>query len=453
MTQQIVQRVRGYVGQLLGNATAESQPGGAARSSDPKPLEPPAAQPRPRARPEWIAQANWLVRENLITEPEAERLLRSANLPKDFEERMLARFPSAVACDNVAEVTSEVIMAGHRDEPVDRPIRTYDGPYPPHLSSGNMRQPQVELYVARRGKIFLGQKQTTLILDPGTYHAGLSRAASRWVAPVFANSPGGIKLRGTAAILFANGASHFSHWMFDLLPRIEVLRQAGWTDDKIDYYVVNAFRTSYQKETIDRLGISHRKIVVASTTTVSADRLLVPTDIRVNFRTPPWISEFVRSLFLPDAARYERSGHRRLHISRARARYRHILNQDQIDPILQKFGFETVFAEERTIAECAALVCGASEIFAPHGAGAINVVFGSRGIRLLESFSAHIAPEGWLLTQSIGGQHYIMAGHDSEGRFPWAGAYAGFSERERNYADYLVRPDDMEHALEVLTAR
>ena len=441
------------MGQLLGSPPAESRPHDAPRSFELKVVEPPPAQPRPRARPEWIAQANWLVGKKLITEPEAERLVRSRNLPKDFEERMLARFPAAVACDNVAEVTSDVIIAGHRDEPVDRPIRTYDGPYPPHLSSGNMRQPAVELYVARRGKIFLGQKQTTLILDPSTYYTGLSRPASRWVAPVFADSPGEIKLRGTAAILFSNGASHFSHWMFDLLPRIEVLRRAGWGDSRIDYYVVNAFRTNYQKETIDRLGIPHRKIVVASTTTVSADRLLIPTDVRVNFRTPPWISEFVRPLFLPKAAAHRRSAPRRLHISRARARYRHIINQDQIDPILQKFGFETVFAEERTIAECAALACDAGEIFAPHGAGAVNVVFGSPGIRLLESFSAHIAPEGWLLTQSLGGQHYIMAGHDRDGRFPWEGAYDGFSERERNHADYLVRPEDMERALELLTAR
>lgn len=451
--EQIVQRVRSYVGQLLGNAAPESQPRPVHLSADVETHDGAIEQPEFRVRPERIAQAKWLVGENLITEAEAERLLRSANLPRDFEDRALARFPAAAATDNDGKVTSEVIIPGRPDETVDRPTRTYDGPYPPNLASGRMRHPAVELYVARTGKIFVGQKQTTLILDASTYHTALSRPASRWVAPLFANAPGEIKLSGTVAVLFANGATHFSHWMLDLLPKIEVLRRAGWSDSNIDYYVVNAFRTNFQKEAFERLGIPREKVVVAATTTVSADLLLMPGDVRVNFRTPPWISEFVRSLFLPEAGQAGRIGHRRLHVSRGHARYRRILNQDQIDPILQRFGFETVFAEQQTIAECAALFGEAAEIFAPHGAGAVNVMFAPPGVRLLESFSAHIAPEGWLLTHSLGGKHYIMVGHDGEGRFPWEGAYAGLSERERNHADYLLRPSDMEHALKVLTTR
>jgi capsular polysaccharide biosynthesis protein len=311
----------------------------------------------------------------------------------------------------------------------------------------------IELHVARTGKVFVGLKQTTLILDRNTYHAAVSKPSSRWITPVFADAPGELRLRGTAAILFANGATHFSHWMFDLLPKIEVLRRAGWTQDNIDYYIVNGFRTSFQRETVDRLGIPHEKIVPVSGMAVAADTLLIPSDIRMGFRTPLWVSEFVRSLFLSNSAKAHQAENRRLHISRARARRRKILNHEEIEPILEKFGFKTVVAEDLTIGECAELVSQAEEIFAPHGAGATNVVFGSPGIRLLESYSAHIAPEGWLLTHSLGGHHYLLAGPDKDGRFPWEGAYEGFSERDRNYADYLLRPGDMERALEILTAR
>jgi capsular polysaccharide biosynthesis protein len=311
----------------------------------------------------------------------------------------------------------------------------------------------IELHVARTGKVFVGQKLSTLMLDRTTYHAAFSRSTSPWVTAIFADAPGALKLDGTVAILFANGATHFSHWMFDLLPKLEVLRRAGWTDDKIDYYVVNAFRTGFQNETIDRLGIPHDKIVAGSSMVISADRFLIPSDIRANFRTPLWVSDFTRSLFLPADRNSKQPENRRLHISRARARRRKILNQEEIEPILQKFEFKTVFAEDLSIAQCAQLASQADEIFAPHGAGATNVVFGSPGMRLLESYAAHIAPEAWLLTHSLGGRHYLLAGHDKEGRFPWEGTYAGLSERERNYADYFVRPVDMERALDILTTR
>src|SRR6202035_4767112 len=120
-------------------------------------------------------------------------------------------------------------------EHFEPPRRTFDGPYPPLLADGTVRYLPVELHVARPGKVFLGLRQTTLILDGNTYHAAVPKASSRWITPVFADAPGELRLRGTAAILFANGATHFSHWMFDLLPKIEVLRRAGWAQGNIDY--------------------------------------------------------------------------------------------------------------------------------------------------------------------------------------------------------------------------
>jgi capsular polysaccharide biosynthesis protein len=455
VNRKLVYRIRKYVEQLFGNragsrSSADLQNSAATLGETPRPL----SVQIPSARyPDRTSQAAWLVEQGLLSQQEAEHLLRSFNLPPTFEQRVLARFPRAEAVSNVAGITSELVIPALPDEPCDPPFRTFDGPYPPHMVGGRMRHLPIELHVARSGKVFIGQKLSTLMLDRNTYHAALARPASGWVTAAFADAPGALKLDGTVAILFANGATHFSHWMFDLLPKLEVLRRAGWTDDKIDYYVVNAFRTGFQKETMNRLGISPDKIVAGSSMVISADRFLIPSDIRANFRTPLWVSGLTRSLFLPPSGRTRQPENRRLHISRARSRRRKILNQDEIEPILQKFEFKTVFAEDLTIAECAELACQADEIFAPHGAGATNVVFGSPGIRLLESYSAHIAPEAWLLTHSLGGRHFLLAGSDKDGRFPWEGAYAGFSERDRNYADYIVRPPDMERALEMLTTR
>ena len=111
--QQIVQRVRNYVDQLLGSSPTSSQPADVPPASGPisgEAVESPATESATGPRPEQIAQTKWLVEQNFITEPESERLLRSSNLPKDFAERVLARFPAAEV--NIAPQTAPAGRGG-----------------------------------------------------------------------------------------------------------------------------------------------------------------------------------------------------------------------------------------------------------------------------------------------------------------------------------------------------
>ena len=455
MTPRILERVRTYVDKLLKTPFPEERDHA---NEEPHTLTaqyvPETPQPvGPVERhPDRRAQTMWLVSQGLLDDAEAEEVLRTYRLPRDFENRILGRGWVAEPVSTVPGITSTTVIATPRADPGALPSLTFDGPYPPLLSASTARYLPVDLHVANVGRIYVGLRQTTLMLDERSYFSGISRPASNWITPAFAKAPGELKLSGTVAILFANGATHFSHWMFDLLPKLEVLRQAGWTPDNIDYYVVNGFGSSFQKESFRRLGINENRVVPAAGVSITADTFLVPSDVRFNFRTPPWICEFVRDLFLTEQEQFaDPNPALRLYISRGKARRRKIMNEDEIRDLVESRGFRTVFAESTEIAEIARLASGASCIFAPHGAGATNVVFGPRGIRLLESYSAHIAPEGWLLANAVGGHQYLIAGRDSEGRPPWdPDAYCGFSERDRNYADYSIRPQDLERALDIV---
>src|SRR5205823_4872222 len=136
-------------------------------------------------------------------------------------------------------------------------------------------------------------------------------------------------------------------------------------------------------------------------------------------------------------------GHdKRVYISRANARRRRVTNDEEIRDILVSRNFNIVLAEKFGVSQFAAIVQHAEMVVAPHGAGVTNVVFARPGIRVLELFGAHIAIEGWLMTNAVKGQHFLLAGMDNAGRYPWEpGAYQDFSLAERNAADYFIDAD------------
>jgi capsular polysaccharide biosynthesis protein len=399
------------------------------------------------------ALGKWLIDRGLLHADELQDYTRNLRLPADFPNRVLDRHGHAQPAPSIENVTSHVIVPTDPSTQVEPARLTYSGPCPRELATPPATHMPATLYEARVGKVFVGREQTTLILDKDHYFAGVSTPASQWIAPAFAEAPGETKLSGTAAILFADGATLFSHWMFDLLPKVEVLRRAGWTPDRIDYYVVNALRTNFQVETLEALGISSQKVIVAGGRVVSADRLLIPSRIRSGLRTPPWVRRFVNETFAPRDARDRRpdTATLRLHISRADARRRRVLNEDVVREILERKGFQTVFAERHSVAGFADLISRAEQIVAPHGAGVMNVAFAQPHVRLLEAYGAHISSEGWLMTDVAGGCHFLLAGKDEQGRYPWQnGAYEGLSRIERNAADFIIDPRDLDKALDML---
>jgi capsular polysaccharide biosynthesis protein len=357
-----------------------------------------------------------------------------------------------MAVTSAEGVICRVVIPADPAETIPPPLLTYSGPTPAELQEV-ARYLIARLYEAETGRIYVGAHRTTLMLGGDRYFAGVSQPSSAEVTSRFSDWTGHLELPGVAAILYANGAGRlFSHWMFDVLPKIDVLRRAGWMDRDIDHYVINGENPAFMKESLDRLGIPSAKIVPVDDVVISAKRLLIPSRIRLRFATPPWARRFVRETFGdPASRRGPRNSPPRLYISRAKARRRRIINEEQVRDALEKRGFVTAFAEDHSIAEFARIVAGAEQIVAPHGAGLANLVFGGEGLKVLEMYSAHIVAEYWLLTSGIGGRYHLLAGQDGNGRYPWEeGAYAGLSAGDRNQADFHVGVEDLQNALESL---
>jgi hypothetical protein len=240
---------------------------------------------------------------------------------------------------------------------------------------------------------------------------------------------------GTVAVLSVPHGRGYYHWMLELLPRIEILRRAGFELGHIDKFIVNTY-ASWQRETLTALGISGEDLIQSLWNPhVKARRLLVPSFPGERFQVPKWACDFLRSTFL-DSSSATASGPTRIQISRVQATHRHVENQAVIDGYLQKLGFVRVAMEQLSMREKAALLANAEAVLAPHGSGLVNLVFCSPGCKVIELFSpTAIDPLFWRVSCQLQLDYLYVVGQGDtpeEGRHPVG-----------NVANMAIEPDEL----------
>jgi hypothetical protein len=172
---------------------------------------------------------------------------------------------------------------------------------------------------------------------------------------------------GRVAVLATDGANLYYHWLFQLLPRLELLRLAGFETSDIDFFVVNSMQSKFQRETLELLGIDAKKTIESDQVPhLRAQELIVPSVPLGGGCFRPWMTDFLRDSFLPKTGAI-RAVARRVYISRARAGYRRILNESDVVEFLRRRGFETATLEGLSVRDQAAAMASCEVIVAPHG--------------------------------------------------------------------------------------
>jgi tetratricopeptide (TPR) repeat protein len=224
------------------------------------------------------------------------------------------------------------------------------------------------------------------------------------------------KIDGTVAVLAGLLNDIYFHWMFDILPRIELLQQSGIDLTGIDKFLVSK-HLPYQKETLQALGIAETKILETENYPhIQATRLIVPSFPG----TIAWMSkkacDFLRSTFLDEKAIAASEKIDRLYISRNHSGNRRIINEDELIGLLTNFGFKSVTLESMSVTEQAALLANAKVIVSTHGSGLTNTVFCNLGTKVIEIFSPnYVYPCYWLISNLIGLEYYYLLGEYPEG--------------------------------------
>jgi hypothetical protein len=179
---------------------------------------------------------------------------------------------------------------------------------------------------------------------------------------------------GRVAVLNTRFSHNFYHWMIDILPRLAALRRLGV---EADYYLIDCL-SPFQQSVLASLGIASRQLIQPHCRLLlEADELIVPS-----LPTPACIRELGR--MLAEGLGVVGRGSRRIYISRRKTGTRTIQNEDELERLLESFGFETHYMETYPLAKQGQILADAEIVVAPHGAGLANLLFARPGAQVIE---------------------------------------------------------------------
>jgi capsular polysaccharide biosynthesis protein len=214
----------------------------------------------------------------------------------------------------------------------------------------------------------------------------------------------------TVAALATPGAEGYYHWLTDALPRLEILRKVFKSEiAAIDKYIVNT-GISIIAESLELLDIPREKLIfIDPTKHFQVKNLVVPSLPGFTGTPPPWIYTFLRESFLKHKANIPPIS--RLYVSRSKARYRKVTNEEDVLACLVGIGFIPVWLEEHDFATQIALFANAEFIVAPHGAGLTNLVWCQPGAKVLEIFSPnYVNICYWTMANHVGVEYHYLIG-------------------------------------------
>jgi hypothetical protein len=206
---------------------------------------------------------------------------------------------------------------------------------------------------------------------------------SIWKNTVF-NRPGLPRLEyregAWATLVVPASGVNVGHWLMDGILRLSVLEAAGLAKEArfilpnlLPKFTEPMEALGYGPDRYDGLRGGHWEV----------EQLLVPSYVSPPGFMRPWACRWLRNRLGVDG---KPVGKWRLWISRSRARWRRLLNEEELLPILKKAGFETVELEGLSFREQVKIFSQAGAVAGPHGAGMTDLLLAPRGIRVLEFF-------------------------------------------------------------------
>lgn len=227
--------------------------------------------------------------------------------------------------------------------------------------------------------------------------------------------PGIRRFRHDVVSLTASNQAFYFHWIFDVLPRFGLAEQAGFGQGP---FFVEA-ELPFQQQTLRILGATGaRRIDPRETGAISPSNLIVPChSVAPGHVFPEWAIRFLRERLLPEAGERRGSSAKRVYVSRANAGHRRILNEPEIVSYLAGQGFEAIQAEDLAFCDQMSLFRDAEIVIAPHGGGLANLVFCTRGAKVIELFPSVNIDLYYRLASRLGIDYLFVKSDDPPGAF------------------------------------
>lgn len=200
----------------------------------------------------------------------------------------------------------------------------------------------------------------------------------------------------------------YTHWMLDLLPKLSLLEENKISLDCFQHVIVNGEEKAYKKDSLQKIGIPMSKIIYSENGThIKAKQLFFiggPSLIRFH----PLATNYLRQHFVPSVSK---SPSKYIYISRSKARWRHLINEEKIIDFLVSRNFEIVFLEDHSINKQAQYFSEAKVIVSLTGASLGNLAFCQRNTNVIVIYSdTFMSTVHWFLADLMGLNFYCYIG-------------------------------------------
>ena len=214
------------------------------------------------------------------------------------------------------------------------------------------------------------------------------------------------KLRGKVFSLLTGGGgnNNYYHWLFDVLPRLVILREKIKLTD-IDYFLFPRIDLPFQKQSLDLLNIPITKRLSSQTFRhVYADEIIavdhpcviLNDPLKDNENIPDWIINFYKDE-LKIKVNFEKK-YDQIFIDRDDStsnikHLRKIINNKEVKEFLVKKGFKIIKLSTHSFVEQINIFHHANKIVGLHGAGFSNLLFCRPNTKIVEIKPSHVGDQ------------------------------------------------------------
>ena len=207
------------------------------------------------------------------------------------------------------------------------------------------------------------------------------------------------KINGKVLSLLTGGGGNdnYWHWLFDVLPRIDICENIIELD-KIDFFLLPDNKRKFQIETLEILGIPQRKQIssvnfrhiISKELYVTNHPVALTDDATGGIQNMPlWISEWLKKKFIKKNINEKVNFSKKIYIDRGDSisnikDLRSITNEEEIKQFLLQNGFKIIKLGDLHFKDQVLTFNNADIIVGHHGAGFANLVFCKSNTKIIE---------------------------------------------------------------------
>jgi len=206
------------------------------------------------------------------------------------------------------------------------------------------------------------------------------------------------------------------HWFFDCLPRLYFVLQDMKEPIRI---IMRHDLPEFQHQTLQFILQDHADtevVYIGKYEKWNVERFILPSFMAnsqsayLPLEVNHWLQEKIWRGYNVVTGNIKR----KIYISRCNAPKRRVINEKELLPVLERYGFEIVRPEELTYQQQVQLFYDTEVVIAPHGAGLTNLLF-SKACKVLELHPANLVKTHYfLLCKGLGFDYTPLIGSDGD---------------------------------------